>query len=124
MVAMQDVFGAAHLQPCGPAPWGDPIPENGPGVYVVALADREEIVYIGRTKRSLRKRLKEFYRHKYGARSPHRGGQAVLALKCGLLIYWAATSDCAAAEHAMIEHVKMRVGSLPFANRVRSARAS
>ena len=131
IVTINEIFRAARLRPGGRVPWGKPIPENRPGVYVVALADRkkivymgQKIVYIGRTKRPLRKRLGEFDRHKYGARSPHRGGQAVLRLKGCRLVYWAATSKWAAAEHKMIQHFKKKVGTLPWANRVRSARES
>ncbi len=36
---------------------------------------KENILYIGATKRSLRIRLNEFYRHKIGNSSPHAGGQ-------------------------------------------------
>jgi hypothetical protein len=32
-----DVFASAGLQPDGVVPWGTPVPEPGPGVYVVAL---------------------------------------------------------------------------------------
>ncbi|HEY8583308.1 MAG TPA: hypothetical protein VIL49_10180 [Capillimicrobium sp.] len=34
---VDDVFAAAGLQPVGAVPWGAPVPEAGPGVYVVAL---------------------------------------------------------------------------------------
>jgi hypothetical protein len=117
---VRDVFQAAGLEPCGPASWGEPVPERGPGVYVVVADD--QIIYIGRSGRPLRRRLREFYRHRHGARSPHRGGQAVLLLKCPLVVYWAATADYAAAENCMIEFFKSQVGELPYANRVRSAR--
>jgi len=103
--------------------WGQELPETRAGVYVV-VADNgnHEIVYIGRTRRSLRKRLREFCRHRYGDKSPHRGGQEVLLHKCPLLVYWAPTADYAAAENSMIEYFKARTGGLPYANRVRSAR--
>jgi hypothetical protein len=120
-ITVHDVFRAARLQACGPVPWGQPVPENLPGVYVV-VADYGRVVYIGRSSRALRQRLREFYRHRYGARSPHRGGQDVLLLKCQLLVYWAAAADYAAAEHAMLEYFKAQTDGYPYANRVRSAR--
>ena len=36
---VSEVFAAAGLQPAGVVPWGTPVPEPGPGVYVVALTD-------------------------------------------------------------------------------------
>jgi hypothetical protein len=118
---VRDVFLAAQLQARDPAPWGQPVHENSPGVYVIATDD-DRIVYIGRSRRALRKRLREFYRHRYGASSPHRGGQAVLLLNRPLLVYWATTADYAAAENSMLEYFKAQTGGFPYANRVRSAR--
>ena len=34
-----DVFRAADLEPEGAVRWGEPVPEAGPGVYVIALTD-------------------------------------------------------------------------------------
>ncbi len=143
-IAVRDVFAAAQLQACGPVRWGEPVPELGSGIYVVALSDaidaehalavehqalrsrwlaNQPIVYIGRSK-GLQLRLRQFYRHKHGAKSPHRGGQNLLLLKCPLWIHWAATNDYVAAEHAMLECFKVQAGSFPFANRVRAARSA
>lgn len=36
---LSDVFAAAGLRPAGVVPWGTPVPEPGPGVYVVALTE-------------------------------------------------------------------------------------
>ena len=144
-VTVAEVFAAANLTPCGPLHWGTAIEETRPGVYVVSVAsdpdscfglfdtpdlpqnlmpkwlDEEPVVYIGRTRRALRKRLREFYRHEYGRKSPHRGGQAVLLLKPVLLAYWAATDDPVTAERNMIEAFRRRTGALPFANRCRGS---
>ena len=144
-VTVAEVFAAADLSPCGPSLWGDAIDETRPGVYVVSVAsdpntcfglfdtpelpqdlmpkwlDEEPIVYIGRTRRPLRQRIRELYRHRYGRKSPHRGGQAALLLKPELLVYWAATDDPLTAERNMIEAFRRRADTLPFANRCRGA---
>jgi hypothetical protein len=39
MVTVRDVFAAAALSPHGPVPWGTPVPERRPGVYVIALTE-------------------------------------------------------------------------------------
>src|SRR4051812_47910689 len=140
---VQDLFAAAQLKPAGPVTWGDAVEERQPGVYVVALTpiptdpapvvdiacvpdserDRwlvqQPVIYIGRATRSLRNRLAQFYRHKYGKRAPHRGGQAVIPLECSRWVYWAATDDPVGAAVAMIEAFRERVGRLPYANRRR-----
>lgn len=147
-VGVTDVFGAAGLTPRGPVRWGEAVPERLPGVYVVALVasadapcprrEHEEwcsnpltferwqvgqpVIYIGRTRRPLRKRVREFYRHKYGDKRPHCGGQEVLRVECPLWVYWAATEEPASAEHKMIEQYKAVARTFPYANKVRSAR--
>jgi hypothetical protein len=113
-ISVHDVFQVANLRPNGPVCWGERVPEYGTGVYVIVADDVP--VYIGRTG------LRQFYRHKYGASSPHRGGQAMLLLKCPLLVYWAPTGDYAATEHVMIEWFRSQAGKLPLGNRIRSAR--
>lgn len=147
-IAVETAFGWAGLTPRGPVAWEMPFEERQPGIYVVALSESinlsrdaielrnlpphelakwvpgERIVYIGRTKRGLQRRLREFYRHTYGARSPHRGGQAVLLLSMPRFVYWAATDHSTEAEHSMIEHFKAATDQLPFANRKRGWRTS
>lgn len=51
----------------------------------------ESIVYIGKAGSSLKNRLSQFYRHTLGKRSPHAGGQRLLALSCvnNLSVFWA-----------------------------------
>jgi len=139
-VQVDELFRIAGIVPNGVTSWGEPIPESGPGVYVVTIADPamvkfdsrfeaerhrwlpdQSIVYIGRASQ-LRRRLRQFYRHEYGRRSPHHGGQAILLLKCELLIHWAAVADYGAAEHRLIEAFESDVQRKPFGNRVRSAR--
>jgi hypothetical protein len=55
----------------------------------------ETILYIGMTKRDLSKRIKEFYRHKLGKGSPHKGGDWLKTLENinDLYIYYAATDE-------------------------------
>ena len=146
-ITVTELFKAAGLQPHGPVRWGEIVREQKPGVYVVAVVGGSEndcgligapylngpaakrwiasqpVIYIGRTRRALTRRIGEFYRHVYGKKSPHRGGQDVKLLKCSRWIYWSPTAHPAIAEHKMIERFRSEVGRFPFANRVRSARA-
>jgi hypothetical protein len=149
VVTVSDVFRAAELKPCGPVAWKAPVTETRPGVYVVALtkspvakgrrftsdavlsqrhkaiAQRwqpgQPVLYIGRTKGPLRKRLRQFYKHRFGDPRPHCGGQSVVALKCKIWVHWAATDSPYEAEDRMIEHFRRVVGELPYANRVKAA---
>ena len=54
-------------------PWNTKLLVDVPGVYVVAETPIK-VLYIGKAK-NLAKRLSQFYRHKYGAKAPHRGGR-------------------------------------------------
>ena len=114
-MGIAEAFGVVQLLPHGPVRWGTPVPERRPGIYVVTTA--YEIVYIGRTTQPLQRRVGQFYRHKHGRRSPHRGGQDVKLLSCPLWIYRAPTDDPVGVEHRMIETFKARMNKLPFANR-------
>ncbi len=126
----------------GKVAWGEPIPERGPGVYIVTIADTaavdpsglpqaeqplwvrgQTVLYIGRTKH-LSKRLSQFRRHVYGQLSPHRGGQAILKIDSPKLIWWAATFDYIAAEKALLDSFRKQVGVWPFGNRMRASRAT
>ncbi len=44
------VFDAAKLEPEGVVRWGSPLPEAGPGVYVVALSDETDILLAARAE--------------------------------------------------------------------------
>lgn len=142
MLAVDQLFRGASIAFCGPVPWGTAIPERGPGVYVVALADGttcgprpgdlgeeelarwvagEQVVYIGRSKH-LRRRLGEFYRHKHGDRRPHRGGQGIKLLALPLQVYWAAAKDYPGAEQRLLDIFRAHAGCYPFGNRIRAAR--
>ena len=138
-----DLFEAAGLAPQGLVGWGTPIDVPRPGVYVVALVEDsaeharfvnvdslsaterkrwnagQPIIYIGRATRSIRGRLAQFYRHKYGEKAPHRGGQAVIPLECKRWVYWATTDSPIKAERQMIDAFRAKVGALPYANRRR-----
>ena len=109
----------------GSVEWGQPVPERGGGVYIISILDvieGQHVVYIGQTGRSLRVRLAEFYRHRYGDLSPHSGGQEVLKLGSLRKVHWAAVVDYATAEDVMLEAFRKAVGRLPYGNKVRSAR--
>ena len=83
--------------------------------------DGQVVLYVGRTRRSLRRRISEFYKHKYGDRRPHRGGQEVIPFAAELYVYWAATEEPALAENLMIERFRHLVGRIPYANRIRAS---
>src|SRR5262245_7103585 len=128
---VRDVFRAAGLSPHGPVSWKERVPESAPGVYIISLTGspdtaasdlefdklglpgysmeqsrwvpNQPVIYIGRTKRSLRQRLNEFYKHRYGERRPHRGGQIVTLLTCPIWVFWAPTNECESAEDVMIK---------------------
>ena len=135
-LSVKELFDSAQLEVSARVSWQTPVPELQPGIYVV-VANAEQIdvshlpqserdfwipgqsiVYIGCTKRSLRTRLNQFYRHRFGDRSPHRGGQALTLLKCQLWVYWACPDDPHHNEHVLIEEFKNRTGGRrPFGNR-------
>lgn len=148
-MTVAELFEAAKLSPRNPVTWGTPIRESSPGVYVVALvgdakldcqvdaeflkpSERqrwlacEPVIYIGQaTGQSVAKRIGQFYRHKYGEKRPHYGGQALKLLlhppspypPCDLWVYWSPAPDPRGSEQAMLCAFKERVGKLPFANR-------
>src|SRR5579884_1535757 len=87
-------FMQASLELRGPVRWNTPIPDKSPGVYVIGLSPdanastceidaeyldatersrwvpNQPIVYIGQaTRQTLATRLRQFNRHKYGAKS-------------------------------------------------------
>jgi hypothetical protein len=119
------LFARSGIEPSGAVAWRDPIQERGSGVYVITAASLpgscQQIVYIGRAK-CLCRRLSQFYRHKYGAPSPHRGGQEILKLDGPLTVHWGRTESYAEGEHLMMEAFRSQVGAWPYGNRVKSAR--
>jgi hypothetical protein len=141
-LTVSTLFKRIALSPLGPVRWGKPIPDESPGVYVIALSadakastcdidadyletserfrwiPNQPIIYIGQaTRQTLATRLRQFYRHKYGAKSPHRGGQALKLLKCDLWVYWSPCENPLGCESLMLELFKKHTGQLPFANR-------
>jgi len=118
------LFSCVGVAEHGFVEWGAPVPERGPGVYVITAADAvegQQVVYIGRTKH-LACRLSQFYRHRYGASAPHSGGQQILKLSSPRTVHWAAVTDYAMAEHRMLEVFRSAVGNWPYGNRMKSAR--
>lgn len=134
MLLVKDLFEQASLSMNGPVPWNTAISETRPGVYVITLVEvptlpptlpendashwiaDQEILYIGKAT-SLRDRLTQFYRHRHGDSSPHRGGQAIKLLTCALQVHWGTVDACEVMEDRMIRLFLDAVGSLPFANR-------
>jgi hypothetical protein len=90
----------------------------------------EDILYIGKTTRPLNKRLSEFYSHKLGKSSPHRGGHWLKTLDnlAELLVYFACTEKPGEVEDSLLSHFSKNVsaesksrlwdqrGPVPFAN--------
>lgn len=114
-MTVAELFRTVDLIPNGPIPWMTPCEERSPGIYVV-VAEGHGIVYIGMTKRTLRRRLSEFYRHRYGEPRPHSGGERILQLTGAREVYWSATDDPARIERLMIEAYRQRHNALPHGN--------
>ena len=118
------LIGLVEATDSGQVEWGIHVPDKRSGIYIVTTADPvdgQHVVYIGLSK-CLSRRLSQFYRHKYGAKSPHRGGQEILNLTSPMTVHWAAIDDYAAAEDTVLETFRMVVGQRPFGNRIKSAR--
>jgi hypothetical protein len=146
MASVLSLFRKTGRKFYGPIKWGEinwgerELPSK-PGVYVVVVKQLgsdvypgrlprdvrcrrvygHRIVYVGKAK-DLKKRLRQFYRHKYGNRGPHSGGQDVLRLApknrpaSELRIYWAVARNFSAAESELIGVFISKTGQLPFAN--------
>jgi hypothetical protein len=122
-LTVAEIFKAAALTPHGPVQWQNRVFENRSGVYAVVIVSGADdncdlinvdylpdvarvrwvpgqpVVYIGRTRRPLSRRITEFYRHIHGNPRPHRGGQDVLLLNCPRWLYWSPTENPVLAEH-------------------------
>ena len=139
-LSVEKLYTLAGIVPSGSVRWADDVPSVRSGVYVIAIEDTlpgsnlpdherafwltdQTIIYIGRAKQ-LTRRLRQFRRHVYGKKSPHRGGQATLLLDCPKTITWAEVEDYGAAEAALINAFRAEIGRMPFGNRVRSAKMS
>jgi hypothetical protein len=129
-----ELYTLAGIVPAGSVCWGDDVPSSQSGVYVITIEDTlpgyklpdhersfwlpdQTIIYIGRAKQ-LTRRLRQFRRHVYGKKSPHRGGQAILLLDCEKTITWAEVEDYGTAEAALINAFRSVVGRMPFGNRM------
>jgi hypothetical protein len=76
----------------------------------------EPVIYIGRTTRTIRERVRKFYRHKCGKPAPHAGGQVIKLLHCDLRVYWSPAPDPVQSEENMICAFAKQAGQQPFAN--------
>lgn len=119
---------------------------NEPGVYAVVMANEceafplydrrfdksihpdfermlwipdETVLYVGQTTgQTLKRRIKQFLDHQYGARGPHKGGQSVHLLDCDLEVIWSPADSPKLAEAKMLlSFMKEHAGRLPYANR-------
>ena len=77
---------------------------------------REPVLYIGKTDRPIRDRVREFYNHKCGDPSKHAGGQVLKLLQCDLWVYWSPTTAPLGSEAKAISAFKERAGQEPFGN--------
>ena len=145
-ISVKAIFAEVGLLPVTPVPWRQAIPWETPGVYVLALSSDPQtssglpqpnhlptetaarwlhdqpIIYIGKAggpgkEATLKRRLAQFYRHRWGERAPHNGGQDVHLLECPIWVFAASASEPRPMEKAMIAAFKKRVGHRPFANR-------
>ena len=103
---VRELFHAVELEPSG-QPWGMPVPEPRPGVYVIALGSGD-VVHVGRASRSLAKQLGQLYRRKYGANH---------ALKEPLYVHWATTPDPHIVRRTMLKVFNATERRFPFANK-------
>ena len=81
----------------------------------------ENILYIGMTKKSLSKRIKDYYTTRIGDRRPHSGGQWLKVLKNvgHFYVHYAAVSlpeQAPWAEEKLLQYFIDETGKLPFAN--------
>lgn len=155
--SVASLYIAAGLEGPVTSPWGmvPPVPLRDGGVYVVSLESRtrakrgasrsvqflpphvaarwhigQTVMYVGKTRRNLRKRLGEYFRHRLGNPSPHCGGEDVLRLRAAgwqLWVHWlpAQPERAAHIEAVMLERFASSLPDhaahrLPFANRQRS----
>jgi len=77
---------------------------------------KQPILYIGKTDRTIQKRLGEFYRHECGYAGPHNGGEIVKLLKCELSVYWSPATNPYYSELTMIRAFLKEARQVPFAN--------
>jgi len=79
-------------------------PELGERLAGFWLPD-ETVLYAGCTTRPLRTRTREYYGHRVGCKSPHKGGWPlkVLAFLDALWVHWAPAVDPDAAERDMLD---------------------
>jgi hypothetical protein len=147
-VTVTELFKCHSLQTNGPVRWGEPVLCDLAGIYVVTLnpdpacnvgiptpaelssmqcerwLPEQPIVYIGKAggpscKSTVARRMSQFYRHQWGERSPHRGGQDVKVLLPHRLLwlFWAPTPEPRAVERQMLAAFVAAAGRRPFANR-------
>lgn len=128
MISVAELFKAVGLNNHLSVNWGDSVHEYGSGVYVIVEKPRR-IIYIGKSK-NIAKRLRQFYRHKYGAKAPHRGGQEILSEQALAgrkveeiyEVYWASVSKFADVESLMIAKFYEIEGRLPYGNKISGRR--
>lgn len=124
VIEVDDLCAEASISLSGKVDWGEAVPHVASGIYLIVAPKagrNQNIVYIGRGKQ-LRKRLGQFYRHKYGNTAPHRGGQEILLLPGPKTVYWAAVEDYADAEDRLLTAFEKMAGEKPFGNCIKSAR--
>ncbi len=84
----------------------------------------EPVLYIGQaTRGTIRKRVRDFYRHKVGSKGPHAGGQILKLLGCERWVYWATANAPEDLDRLMLSVFRMQNHQVPrFGNALRGAR--
>jgi hypothetical protein len=114
---VRELFHAVGLEPRG-QPWGMPVPEPRPGVYVLALSSGD-VVYVGRASRSLARHLGHFYQRNYRAEHPDQardGRKPDPLLEEPLYVHWALTPDPRRVSREMLKAFNAKEHCLPYAN--------
>jgi hypothetical protein len=115
--------GPPEFLETGSGGWFKGIDPNVPlSVLEEKWMDGTEIMYIGKSGTSLRKRIRTYIRFGEGAPAPHKGGRHIwqLADSRELLVCWmllADTVDPEELEKFMIREFVEKFGKFPFANR-------
>lgn len=165
MATVKDLFETDSLKRRGWVCWGEEIPSDRPGVYVISMSSEfdqnnclldsapidhdlvsnwlrrapefkldgmlnpspeavalrlgeywlsdENILYIGQTSNSMRKRVNQFYRHKLGNRGGHSGGHwlKTLSVLRETFVHYAESPDAEWSEFRLMQAFMARVSA-------------
>lgn len=88
-----------------------------PGVYLILT---EDLIYVGKTKRTLRKRIKELIRYGKGLSSNHRGGRLIWRLPnvWNARIFYKRSNFPRELEKSLLKEFKQTHGKYPYGNKI------